>query len=83
MKAIVVPGDELRAMSKEQLDEVLLNHNEIVFARTTPTQKLFIVEGCQRLGFITAVTGKAPFPLSSIGTKTANLQETVSMTLRL
>ncbi|KAL0276729.1 UNVERIFIED_CONTAM: hypothetical protein PYX00_004240 [Menopon gallinae] len=57
VKAIVVPGDQLRLMSKDQLDDVLLNHSEIVFARTTPTQKLFIVEGCQRLGFITAVTG--------------------------
>merc|ERR1712070_1009314 len=30
---------------------------EIVFARTSPQQKLIIVEGCQRLGQIVAVTG--------------------------
>lgn len=57
MKAIVVTGDELREMNNDQLDEILRHHTEIVFARTTPTQKLQIVEGCQRLGFITAVTG--------------------------
>ena len=43
--------------SQEQLDDVLRNHTEIVFARTSPQQKLIIVEGCQRLGAIVAVTG--------------------------
>ena len=33
------------------------HHTEIVFARTSPQQKLIIVEGCQRLGAIVAVTG--------------------------
>jgi P-type E1-E2 ATPase len=28
-----------------------------VFARTSPQQKLIIVEGCQRMGAIVAVTG--------------------------
>lgn len=32
-------------------------HTEIVFARTSPQQKLIIVEGCQRMGAIVAVTG--------------------------
>merc|ERR1719427_1901721 len=32
-------------------------HTEIVFARTSPQQKLIIVEGCQSLGSIVAVTG--------------------------
>lgn len=35
-------------MTLEQLDEILNNHSEIVFARTSPQQKLIIVEGCQR-----------------------------------
>lgn len=39
------------------MDDVLHNHTEIVFARTSPQQKLIIVEGCQRLGAIVAVTG--------------------------
>lgn len=44
-------------MSAENLDDILRNHTEIVFARTSPQQKLIIVEGCQRLGAIVAVTG--------------------------
>lgn len=56
-KAAVVHGQQLRAMSGNELDEVLATHDEIVFARTSPQQKLIIVEGCQRLGHIVAVTG--------------------------
>jgi len=56
-KAAVVHGGELRDMSGEQLDDILLHHTEIVFARTSPQQKLIIVEGCQRMGAIVAVTG--------------------------
>ena len=44
-------------MSQEELANVLKNHDEIVFARTSPQQKLNIVEGCQRAGHIVAVTG--------------------------
>ena len=43
--------------SQEDIDELLKNHTEIVFARTSPQQKLIIVEGCQRQGAIVAVTG--------------------------
>jgi sodium/potassium-transporting ATPase subunit alpha len=49
-KAAVITGQELKDMKEEQLDEVLRSHTEIVFARTSPQQKLFIVEGCQRQG---------------------------------
>merc|ERR1711971_890033 len=55
--AAVVHGGELKDLGSEQLDDILLYHNEIVFARTSPTQKLQIVEGCQRMGAIVAVTG--------------------------
>eukprot|EP01016_Furgasonia_blochmanni_P015568 TRINITY_DN1855_c0_g1_i8.p1 TRINITY_DN1855_c0_g1~~TRINITY_DN1855_c0_g1_i8.p1 ORF type:complete len:1079 (-),score=209.38 TRINITY_DN1855_c0_g1_i8:252-3488(-) len=34
-----------------------LSKGQIVFARTSPAQKLMIVEGCQKLGHIVAVTG--------------------------
>ena len=57
VKAIVVQGEELKEMSQEQLDWTLRHHTEIVFARTSPQQKLIIVEGCQRAGAIVAVTG--------------------------
>lgn len=51
-KAIVIHGSALRDMNNDELDRVLYSFKEIVFARTSPTQKLHIVEGCQRLGEI-------------------------------
>ncbi|CAM6031377.1 unnamed protein product [Sphagnum compactum] len=56
-KAAVIHGQELKDMDADQLDEMLRYHTEIVFARTSPQQKLIIVEGCQRQGAIVAVTG--------------------------
>ncbi|GFQ66821.1 hypothetical protein TNCT_13941 [Trichonephila clavata] len=56
-KAAVVHGGQLRDMTSNELDELLREHTEIVFARTSPQQKLIIVEGCQRQGAIVAVTG--------------------------
>jgi len=56
-KAAVVHGGELKELSGDQLDDILIHHTEIVFARTSPQQKLIIVEGCQRMGAIVAVTG--------------------------
>lgn len=41
-------GGDLKDLSAEQLDDILKYHTEIVFARTSPQQKLIIVEGCQR-----------------------------------
>merc|ERR1712141_635708 len=55
--AAVVHGGELKVLGSTQLDEILMYHTEIVFARTSPQQKLIIVEGCQRMGAIVAVTG--------------------------
>jgi len=54
---VVVHGGELKDMDSSNIDEILMNHTEIVFARTSPQQKLIIVEGCQRMGAIVAVTG--------------------------
>merc|ERR1712241_1575592 len=56
-RAAVINGGEIKDLSEKALDEVLMYHNEIVFARTSPQQKLIIVEGCQRMGAIVAVTG--------------------------
>ena len=55
--AIVVHGADLADMTFIQLDDVILNHQDIVFARTIPAQKLLIVEACQRQGNVVAVTG--------------------------
>ncbi|XP_054270114.1 sodium/potassium-transporting ATPase subunit alpha-like [Macrosteles quadrilineatus] len=54
---IVIQGSKLRDMTSDQLKHILKTHKEIVFARTSPTQKLHIVEGFQELGAIVAVTG--------------------------
>jgi sodium/potassium-transporting ATPase subunit alpha len=56
-RAAVLHGSELKDMSESDLDRYLSTHAEIVFARTSPQQKLIIVEGCQRQGWIVAVTG--------------------------
>lgn len=56
-QAAVIHGSDLREMTEQQVDELLANHHEVVFARTSPQQKLNIVEACQRSGAIVAVTG--------------------------
>ncbi|XP_033341724.2 sodium/potassium-transporting ATPase subunit alpha [Megalopta genalis] len=56
-RSIVVTGNELRDLETEELDSIIRSYPEIVFARTSPVQKLQIVESCQRLHLITAVTG--------------------------
>ncbi|XP_041082596.1 potassium-transporting ATPase alpha chain 1 isoform X1 [Polyodon spathula] len=56
-RACVVNGGQLKDMTSEELDDLLRTHPEMVFARTSPQQKLIIVESCQRLGSIVAVTG--------------------------
>lgn len=45
----MISGGQLKEMSSDELDDALRNHPEMVFARTSPQQKLIIVESCQRL----------------------------------
>ncbi|XP_032530013.1 sodium/potassium-transporting ATPase subunit alpha-like [Danaus plexippus] len=56
-RAIVITGDELRKMSQNDLKAAQKKYNEITFARTSPQQKLFIVETFQSLDYVVAVTG--------------------------
>lgn len=56
VKAVVVPGSQIKDLEEEDWDRILA-HDQIVFARTSPQQKLIIVENNQRLGNIVAVTG--------------------------
>ena len=56
--AMVVTGGDLRHMTKVEIDAILDKYKEIVFARTSPQQKLLIVEAFQRRGDTVAVTGK-------------------------
>ena len=55
-QSIVVTGAELVTLTPEQ-EEVLCSYQEIVFARTTPEQKLRIVRSMQDRGGVVAVTG--------------------------
>ncbi|GMT29389.1 hypothetical protein PFISCL1PPCAC_20685 [Pristionchus fissidentatus] len=55
--AAVIHGSDLREMNDDHLADIIRNHQEIVFARTSPQQKLIIVEGFQKQGQIVAVTG--------------------------
>ena len=52
----VVRGDELRNMNDTQLQEVLATP-ELIFARTTPEQKLRIVRALQAMHEVVSVTG--------------------------
>lgn len=68
-RAIVIHGDKLaeKHAEDELLEDVDVEKNrflvdwiskpEVVFARTTPSQKLMIVDACQRAGQIVGVTG--------------------------
>merc|ERR1711871_1591734 len=55
--AIVVPGWEIKDDDDDTVWKFRLSHAQKVFARTSPQQKLKIVENCQKLGHIVAVTG--------------------------
>ena len=55
-QAVVVHGESLDALSNREWDKIL-NKYEIVFARTSPKQKLEIVARCQAKGHIVGVTG--------------------------
>ncbi|ODM99113.1 Sodium/potassium-transporting ATPase subunit alpha-B [Orchesella cincta] len=57
VKAAVVSGAELKLLSPEELRNVIHNHEEIVFARTSPEQKYIIVDAFQDLGYVVASTG--------------------------
>jgi sodium/potassium-transporting ATPase subunit alpha len=53
---IVITGAELETLSEEQ-EDVLCSYREVVFARTTPEQKLRIVRALQARGGVVGVTG--------------------------
>lgn len=55
-QAIVVAGTEMDSYSEDDWNRVL-GHGQIVFARTSPHQKLLIVQHLQRRGHVVGVTG--------------------------
>jgi sodium/potassium-transporting ATPase subunit alpha len=56
-QSCLITGEELSDMTSEELESALIHHQEIVFAGFAAEQKLDVVEACQRLGAIVAVTG--------------------------
>ena len=56
LRSIVITGPELLALNPMQIEQ-LCRYEEIVFARTTPEQKLRIVHEFKNRGNIVAVTG--------------------------
>jgi sodium/potassium-transporting ATPase subunit alpha len=53
----VLRGDELAVMSDDELCETLDKEPELIFARTTPAQKLQIVKALQKNDEVVTVTG--------------------------
>jgi len=56
LKSIIITGTELIALNSEQVHQ-LCQYEEIVFARTSPEQKLRIVNDFKNRGNVVAVTG--------------------------
>jgi magnesium-transporting ATPase (P-type) len=53
----VVTGQELEAMSEDELDRLLASGREIVFARSSPESKLRIADALPDRGHVVAMTG--------------------------
>ncbi len=54
---LVVNGTELEAMTDADLDRLLTEHREIIFARNSPESKLRIADALHALGEVVAMTG--------------------------
>jgi calcium-translocating P-type ATPase len=53
----VITGEELNALSERDLDTLLSNGREVIFARSSPEAKLRIADACMSLGQVVAMTG--------------------------
>ncbi|KAK3328077.1 hypothetical protein B0T19DRAFT_182658 [Cercophora scortea] len=55
--SIVLTGSDLITLNDTQWDQLVTKYNEVVFARTTPEQKLRIVRELQARGHVVGMTG--------------------------
>jgi len=53
----IVTGAELEQMSEDELDELLARGEELIFARSSPEDKLRIADALQDQGHVVAMTG--------------------------
>ena len=56
-EATVITGEELDRLSEPQLDRMLREHDELIFARTSPEAKLRIADALRAEQHIVAMTG--------------------------
>lgn len=56
-KALIIHGEQLKKLEEAQVEKIANNFHQVVFARTSPVQKLLIVTAYQKAGKIVAVTG--------------------------
>lgn len=56
-KEEIILGEELEKMAEEELSNVLVGREPMLFARTTPEQKLKIVKALKKNGEVVAMTG--------------------------
>ncbi|MEV4476564.1 cation-transporting P-type ATPase [Nonomuraea salmonea] len=54
---VVVSGEQLDRMSEDELDTLLREHREVVFARSSPEAKLRITDALRAEGHVVAMTG--------------------------
>ncbi len=53
----IITGEQLAAMSEDALDDVLLGAEELIFARSSPEEKLRIADALRAQGKVVAMTG--------------------------
>lgn len=54
---VVINGPELDKLTETELDQVLTDHREVIFSRSSPEAKLRIADALQYLGHVVAMTG--------------------------
>ena len=55
--AALVNGEELDELNTEEIDSILMHYQELIFCNCSAEHKMLLVESCQRLGAVVAVTG--------------------------